>query len=190
MKKKYNKFSKMANKRENPTRRALFLDRDGVINEATPRGVYLLEPKQFKLLDGIVNLLKAAHEKDYVVPVVTNQPAVAKGLLPQHRLDLIHARMHRLLPGLIDKVYVCPHVNEDACDCRKPLAGMLHQATEELSLDLDRSLIVGDSNTDVLAGQAAGVKTVFIRNAYNANELPKCEPDYVVEKLTEVIPLL
>lgn len=169
---------------------ALFLDRDGVINVAPPRGEYILRPGQFELMEGISELMQTAHDKDYFIAVVTNQPQIARGMITASELGAIHRKMDTLLSGLIDVVYVCPHSNEDACSCRKPKPGMLTRGAQEHGIDLKRSLIVGDSDKDILAGQAAGVKTVFIKNDLNASELPKCQPDHIIKRLPDVVPLL
>jgi D-glycero-D-manno-heptose 1,7-bisphosphate phosphatase len=176
---------------EEGLKKALFLDRDGVIIEATPRGTYMLDPDKVVLLDGIEELLRSAREKGYLIPVVTNQPAISKGELSREELDSMHEKIQALLPGLIDVVYVCEHENKDNCSCRKPLPGMIHQAVGELEINLSQSLMVGDSCRDIKAGQAAGVsKTVFVHNEYNDGDLARCKPDEVVDKLIEIIPLL
>lgn len=172
-------------------KRALFLDRDGVINIATPRGVKVLSPEDFKLAEGIGRLIKAARRKKYTTIVITNQAIIAEGEIKLEQLESIHNKMHKLLPGMIDKVYICPHNDKDDCDCRKPKPGMLLLAAKDLGLDLGQSIFVGDSDKDVKASRAAGVmKTVFVKNDYNAGELDNCQPDEVVDKLVEIIPLL
>jgi len=171
-------------------KKALFLDRDGVICEAMPRGTYLLFKKDFKLIDGIVELVEKAKNNGYVVVVVTNQPQIAKGLLSEKDLVDIHNEMMLSFSGLIDKILYCPHIDEDECACRKPKPGMIHQAAEDLEIDLEKSLIVGDSHNDVHAGIGANIKTVFLKNQYNAHELAKCEPDFVAERLLDIIDFL
>lgn len=171
-------------------RRALILDRDGVIIEALPRGEYLTDWSQAALVDGIAALVGTAKAAGYVVLVATNQPQVNRGLLSDERLRDIHDRMRALLDNQIDAVYYCPHIDADACDCRKPKDGMLLRGSRDFSVALDRSLFVGDSDRDVLAGQAAGCRTVFIRNAYNANEAARCSPAHVVNHLSEIVDLL
>ena len=177
-------------------KKALFLDRDGVVCESTPRGeglptVYLLTKEQLRLLPHIDKLIQAAQEKNYVVVIVTNQPPIAKKLITPEQLDDIHTHMRELLGNAkIDAIYICPHKREDNCECRKPKPTMLLQAARELDLDLTRSIYIGDSDKDILAGQAAGVKTVFLRNEWNDTELAKVQPDHTVSSLQAVYELL
>ncbi|MEK7187941.1 MAG: HAD family hydrolase [Patescibacteria group bacterium] len=167
----------------------LLLDRDGTLCRAMPRGEYLVRFDQFELLPGGTELIVAAKERGYSVAVVTNQPQIAKGLMPLEELEKIHAHMRKMLPG-IDAVYYCPHQDADQCVCRKPKPGMLLRGLEELQGDPSKSLMVGDSDNDVGAGQAAGCKTIFIKDNQNAHELARVKPDYVLNQLIDVIPLL
>jgi len=170
--------------------RALFLDRDGVIFQSPPRGEYLVTWDQCRLVDGIVALARTARERGYAVVVVTNQGQVAKGLMTEAELAELHARMIDALEGQVDAVYYCPHHDVHACECRKPKPGMLLQAGRDRQLDLARSIMVGDSDRDVLAGAAAGCTTVFVRHAFNAAEERRCSPAHVVGSLTEISRLL
>lgn len=165
--------------------KALFLDRDGVICRAL--GKYLTSWDEFELLQDIQDLLDVAHKEGYLVIVVTNQPQIAKGLLTEKQLAVIHAKMEELLNHTIDKVYYCPHQNEDNCECRKPKPGMLMKASCELDIDLTRSLIVGDHAKDMSAGKIAGCKTVFLKNEYNTQDLSVCSPDIIIEDLEEIL---
>jgi histidinol-phosphate phosphatase family protein len=171
-------------------RRALFLDRDGVILKALPRGEYLTEWNQAVLLEGVLPLLRSAHEAGYVNVVVTNQPQVSRGLIHESELDDIHATMTEAVQKRLDAIYYCPHTDADCCDCRKPKAGMLMRAAEELNLALDRSIMVGDSDRDVIAGRLAECRTVFVRNQHNADEIHRCTPDAVINHLQEIMSLL
>ena len=171
-------------------RRALFLDRDGVILHALPRGEYLTDWRQSRLVDGIGSLVTAARAAGYLTVVVTNQPQVSKGLLSESALRSIHDRMEGELDGQLDAIYYCPHTDQDGCMCRKPKDGLLLRGSADLDIALDRSLFVGDSYRDVLAGASAGCRTVFVRNEYNAIEADRCAPAFTVDSLLEVLPLL
>lgn len=171
-------------------RKALFLDRDGVILRALPRGEYLTDLRQAALLDGISSLVKGAREAGYLVVVVTNQPQVGRGLLRENELRSIHRHMSAALGGGLDAVYYCPHTDSDGCECRKPKPGLLRRAAAEWNISPERSLMVGDSDRDVLAGRAAGCRTVFVRNEYNAAELARCSPDAAVDRPSEILSLL
>lgn len=171
-------------------KRALFLDRDGVILEALPRGEYLTDWSQSRLVDGIETLISAAKAAGYVTLVATNQPQVSRGLLSEDGLRVIHDRMSALLKGQVDAIYYCPHTDLDACDCRKPKDGMLLRGSRDFNVALDRSIFVGDSDRDVLAGRSAGCRTVFIRNEFNASEAARCSPAHFVNNLSEIVGLL
>jgi histidinol-phosphate phosphatase family protein len=171
-------------------RRALFLDRDGVILRALPRGEYLTDWSQSVLVDGIASLVHSARSAGYLTVVVTNQSPVSRGLLSEDKLRSIHDRMVAALDGQVDAIYYCPHTDEDGCECRKPKSGMLLDGSRDLEIALDRSLLVGDSDRDVAAGQSAGCRTVFVRNEYNAAEAARCAPEFIVNHLSEIVPLL
>lgn len=171
-------------------KKALFLDRDGTINEAMPRGTYLTRLSQWQLLPGIKTLISAAVGKGYLVFVVTNQPQVTKGLMTADDLAAVHALMNTQLGNPFSRIYLCPHEDLEGCGCRKPRPGMLEAAIRDFGVDPTLSLMVGDSYRDVLVGQAVGAKTVFLKNEHNAKELPRCNPDHVIDRLQEAVILL
>lgn len=171
----------------------LFLDRDGVICVAPPRGEYLTRVDQIELVDGIVEVIKTANTLGVAVIVITNQSQIARGMVSQEGVQ----EMHDVLQGRmaaqgarIDGWYLCPHHPNDACVCRKPKPGMLLDAARERRLDLARSVLIGDSDKDVMAGTAAGIKTIFLRNAHNKEEEQRCPPSHAVDRLADAIPFL
>lgn len=168
--------------------KALFLDRDGVI--CPELGRYRLASDGFQLLPGIKDVVRAAKERGYLVVVVTNQPQIAKGLLSEAELQKLHSDMERLLGYALDGIYHCPHTDADSCTCRKPKAGMLVRAAEELDIDCARSILIGDGDKDILAGQAVGCKTIFVKNKFKEQYLANCTSDYAVRDLSEIISLL
>lgn len=147
--------------------RAVFLDRDGVINRAFIREGKSHPPdrvEDFQLLEGVSEacaLLKAA---GYVLIVVTNQPDVATGKQTRDVVTAMHQAMIRLLP--IDDIFTCYHVDEDDCACRKPRPGMLLEAAERHGVDFAQSFLVGDRRRDIQAGQAVGCHCYFIDYRY------------------------
>lgn len=145
------------------TSRAVFVDRDGVINQK--RAEYVTSLEEFQLLpEALVGLAMLAGS-DFKVIVITNQSAVARGLLGQDTLDAIHGRMMASVSaagGRIDMVYACPHAAADGCACRKPLPGLLLRAAGDFSLDLAASYFVGDAPWDVQAARAAGCQPVLV----------------------------
>lgn len=148
------------------TRPALFLDRDGVINQPPPpEQRYILSPDAFHLMPGIADAIRLCNEHHIPVVAVTNQKCVATGLLTEPALLAIHQRMHTLLAAQnarIDAVYYCPHDESAACPCRKPLPGMILRAAADLNLHLPASWLAGDQPRDILAGRAAGCRTLHL----------------------------
>jgi D-glycero-D-manno-heptose 1,7-bisphosphate phosphatase len=144
---------------------AVFLDRDGVLNEASVRNGSPhppLRPDQLRILPGVADACARLRARGFVLPVVTNQPDVARGALDLVTLERIHARLQEHLP--IDSVWVCPHDDADRCDCRKPAPGLIHRAARHHQVDLRRSFMVGDRWRDIEAGQQAGCRTVLVVN--------------------------
>jgi D-glycero-D-manno-heptose 1,7-bisphosphate phosphatase len=142
---------------------AVFLDRDGVINARRPDHVKTWS--EFRFLPGSLRALRLLAGMGERVVVVTNQSAVGRGLLTPEALASIHARMTLAVGGAggrIDAVYSCPHVPEGRCRCRKPGIGLLLRAGEALGIDLDRSVLIGDSPCDVEAALAAGCRPILV----------------------------
>lgn len=142
---------------------AIFLDRDGVINEN--RADYVKSWSEFRFLPGsreaIAKLTQAGHR----IVVCTNQAGIARGSVSMETVDEIHHRMVTSISevgGKIEKVYYCPHGKDEDCACRKPRPGMLLQARDELGLEMLNAVFIGDSITDVRAGLAAGIHTVLV----------------------------
>ena len=149
-------------------RRAVFLDRDGVLVSARPVGNAAHGPltlDQFHIMPGIEEPLERLREAGYLLVLVTNQPGIARGELTWDVLQEMHRRLQAVVA--LDAVYVCPHTDADACACRKPKAGMLLQAARELSIDLGQSIFIGDTERDFRAGESAGVTTILLDYEYN-----------------------
>ena len=145
-------------------RPAVFLDRDGVINENL-RGTYVHEWSSFQFLPGTADAIGALNRAGLPVVVVTNQAGIGRGFMTEAALVDIHTRMDASLQGAgarLEAVLYCPHLPTDGCDCRKPQPGMLRRAARELSLDLASSYFVGDSITDLQAGLAAGCQPILV----------------------------
>ena len=166
--------------------RAVFLDRDGVINRALERDAKPYPPTslaEFEILPGVPEACAKLKQAGFLLVIATNQPDVGRDTLAKSVVDSIHAHLCRVLP--IDRVEVCYHPGKGAsdCDCRKPKPGMLLRAARELGIDLARSWMVGDRWRDVDCGHAAGCRTVFIDYGYD--EALRQMPDYRVKNLTE-----
>jgi len=150
-------------------RRAVFLDRDGVINRALDREGKPYPPtslEEFEILPEVPAACARLKQTGFLLVVVTNQPDVGRGTLKPELVEAIHAEMCRRLP--IDRVEVCYHPGQgkSECDCRKPKPGMLLRAARELGIDLARSWMVGDRWRDIDCGYAAGCRTIFIDRGY------------------------
>lgn len=157
--------------------RAIFLDRDGVLIEN--RSEYVREWSHVKIFPEAIKTLSRV--QDYKVVIVTNQSAVGRGLIS---LEIAHAINNQLIEvikennGQIDGVFMCPHAPSAQCNCRKPNPGLLLQAARELSLDLQQSWMIGDAWSDLLAGQAAGVRGVaLLKTGRGIEQLSQPQPE-------------
>lgn len=139
-------------------RRAIFFDRDGVLNRLLI-GAYVTRWEEFEWLPRAREALRLAHDLGWAAVVVTNQAGVGRGVQTQASLDEVHRRMRQDAGGgRIEAVYACPHRPEDGCACRKPQPGLLLRAAEELGLELAGCHLIGDSETDLAAAEAVGVQ--------------------------------
>ncbi len=166
------------------SRRAVFLDRDGVINRAPVRDGKPRPPESvaaLEVLPGVAGALEQLKKAGFMLIVVTNQPDVARGATTREVVETIHARLIDTLP--IDRFMVCYHDTADGCDCRKPRAGMLLACAKELQIDLSESYMVGDRWRDIEAGRRAGCRTLFVDHGYS--EEPPRDYDFRVASLAE-----
>ncbi len=150
--------------------RAVFLDRDGVINEEVN---YLCHPDEFRLLPRTARAIRNLRQAGFRVVVVTNQSGLARGYFSQQDLAAVHERMLSELARAkthLDGIYICPHHPDDSCQCRKPGVLLFQQAAEDLKLLLDRSYFVGDKVTDLLPGKALGGRTVLVLTGHGRRE--------------------
>lgn len=155
--------------------KAIFLDRDGTINKYVG---FLRKEEEFELLPGVAEAIKKINKTGYLAIVVTNQPVIARGEVSLEELEMVHNKMETLLGkegAYLDAIYYCPHHPHSGyegevkelkidCDCRKPKPGMFLKAASDFNIDLKQSYMVGDSENDILAGKAAGCKTVLLGN--------------------------
>jgi D-glycero-D-manno-heptose 1,7-bisphosphate phosphatase len=171
--------------------RAVFLDRDGVINRALTRKRRPYPPMslaEFEILPGVPEACAKLKAAGYLIVVATNQPDVGRGTLNQSVVEEIHGFMRRELP--IERVEVCYHAGKDEapCDCRKPRTGMLLRAASELGIDLAKSWMVGDRWRDIDCGHAAGCRTILID--YHYDEALRHAPDFRVQNLLKAADLI
>ncbi|MDR2551043.1 MAG: HAD family hydrolase [Desulfobulbus sp.] len=171
-----------------PLRPAVFLDRDGTINEQMG---YINHLSRFHLLPKVGEAIRLLNRHGLPVVVVTNQSGLARGYFPAALLDAVHAEMVRLLAldgARIDGLYVCPHHPEAkeeryrlACSCRKPRTGLLEQAARDMGLDLARSYMVGDRWSDLRCGSAAGATSLLVLTGYGRGDLCYIGPNQAVQ---------
>lgn len=171
--------------------RAVFLDRDGVINRALVRDDKPYPPTslaEFEILPGVAEACAKLKAAGFLLVVATNQPDVGRGTLAQADVENIHAHLLAQLP--LDRVDVCYHAGQGQtdCDCRKPKPGMLRHAARELGIDLAASWMVGDRWRDIDCGHAAGCRTVLID--YHYDEALRQAPDFRVDTLLAAADLI
>ena len=170
-------------------RRAIILDRDGVINKVVIRNGRPFSPrrlKEFKLFPNIQKYLESFRKMGFLNIVFTNQPDISRGLLKRKELRKMHKIILETLP--IDEIKFCPHDDNDNCSCRKPKPGLILEAAKNWSIDLKKSYVVGDGWKDMAAGKKAGCKTFLIRKEYNKNLQNGF--DFRVNNLKEVIKII
>ena len=152
-------------------RRAVFLDRDGVVNRA-----FLREGKPYpppaladlRVLPGVREACRKLREAGFALILITNQPDIARGTVPAGEVAEMHTRLQRFLQ--LDDIRVCPHDDQDQCECRKPKPGLLLEAAKHWNIDLAASYIIGDRWRDVEAGQRAGCRPLFIDYGYRERQ--------------------
>jgi D-glycero-D-manno-heptose 1,7-bisphosphate phosphatase len=168
------------------SRGAVFLDRDGTVNEEVG---YLRDLEKFKLIPGAATAIRRLNEAGLPVVLVTNQSGVARGYFPESLVHDAHERLDAMLRAegaRLDGVYYCPHHPTAGnssytvvCDCRKPATGLLDRAARDLNLDLRQSFMVGDKWSDVELGQRAGARTILVRTGFAADDPGNVRPDHV-----------
>jgi D-glycero-D-manno-heptose 1,7-bisphosphate phosphatase len=149
----------------------VFLDRDGILNEKMPEHRYVTRWEEFRVLPGVPEALRRLNEAGLRVVVVSNQRGIAKGLYTAAELEAIHAQFQRLLEregARIDAFFICPH-EADECNCRKPLPGLFEQAVAWFpEISAARSVMIGDSPSDIEFGRRLGMKTILIDAQHRA----------------------
>jgi D-glycero-D-manno-heptose 1,7-bisphosphate phosphatase len=167
--------------------RAVFLDRDGVINKLIYRDGKPTSPRniaEFEFEAGVESALKRLRAAGFKLFIVTNQPELVRGLLTNEALRLMTDRMVTTLK--IDEVRICPHDNDDHCRCRKPLSGMLVELAEKYDISLKESYMVGDTWKDSRAGSSAGCKSIMLDRPYNLED----PADWRVRDLSSAVDLI
>lgn len=172
---------------------AVFLDRDGVLTEERS---YITSIEDLCVFSYAAECIRQIHEKGYYAIVITNQSAVARGLLSEKTLQEMNAFL--IHETGVDAVYYCPHHPEakigqyrKACHCRKPETGLFEKAGQQFAVDMARSWMVGDRASDIAAGQRAGLRTILLESGYGTVGLElNVEADYVLDDLRNIIEIL
>lgn len=185
---------------------AVFLDRDGTINEEVG---YLDRLEKLKIFPEVFYAIRLINQSDMKAVVISNQSGVARGYFDEAFVETVHARIQALLKerrARIDRFYYCPHhptegtgIYRTACPCRKPEAGLLLQAAQEMGIDLAQSYMVGDMPKDIEAAGKAGTKGILVRTGYGgdhlkqmkngliANHFSSVQPDYIADNILDAV---
>lgn len=177
--------------------RAVFLDRDGVLNEEKS---YISRPEDLELYSFAAEAVRKINLSGYLAIIVTNQSAVARNLCTLDDVDRIHEKLIYELSQFnahVDAIYFCPHYFDKGsssvmpefnidCDCRKPKTGMFVKAAGDFGIELDKSFMVGDTERDILAGKNAGCITIGVRTGYGLQG-SMIKPDYMFSNLLEAV---
>ena len=176
-------------------KRALFLDRDGILDELvfypshgeweSPRRV-----EDVQMIDGVREPLQRLSDAGWLLFIVTNQPSFAKGKTSLENLHAVHEHIVQSLGVPIARSYQCFHQASDQCGCRKPSPFFLHEAAREFDVDLWRSWMVGDQDSDLACGRAAGCKVALLEHPRSAHKRGTIEPDVVVRDLAELVDVI
>ena len=181
-------------------RSAVFLDRDGTINEQMG---YINHTCRFQLLPGAAKAIKKLNDAGIPVVVISNQSGLARGYFPEELLDAVHEKMNKLLADAgahVDGIYYCPHHPEakeeryrDTCNCRKPKPGLVLQASNEMNLNPSSSYVVGDRWSDIKTAANCGATSILVRTGYGRGDeqyigpTQQIQPDFKADDLLEAV---
>ena len=172
---------------------AVFLDRDGTLNHATG---YVTSPEQLVLFPGVPEAIARLNRLGAMVLLVTNQSAIGRGMMTIEGLESIHERLAELIRpsgARIDGIFFCPHHPQDGCGCRKPKAGLIHQAAARFALDVSQCYLVGDKRSDLEAARTASVPGVLVMTSsysadvVSARDAGQVPVDYVADTFVHAV---
>ena len=165
---------------------AVFLDRDGTINEDVE---YLHEVENFKLLSNVIEGIKKMQRMRYKIVIITNQPGIGLGYFKKEDFYRVNKRMLREFSSAginVSKIYFCPHSKSENCECRKPGTALIVRACSDLNLDVSMSYFIGDKTSDIEAGKRAGAKTILVKTGFGGDDKRfDAKPDYTAKDLLD-----
>ncbi|MDD4151408.1 MAG: HAD family hydrolase [Candidatus Gracilibacteria bacterium] len=164
--------------------KAIFLDRDGTLNFDTN---YVYKIEDLQILDGVKEGLKIFKNLGYKLIVITNQSGIGRGYYTMNDCKIFNEALENEIGIKFDKIYVCPHLEADNCDCRKPKIGNILEAQKKFGLNLENSYFIGDKDADIDCGKKAGCKTILIKNKQYKNTE---KADYEVKNIFEFANIL
>lgn len=168
---------------------AVFLDRDGTINEDTG---YIDSPERLSIIDGVSSAIKRLNSKGFKVIIITNQSGIARGYFSKDAADAVNTRLIEVLEkqgAHLDGIYYCPHHPDDNCECRKPKTGMLEKAKEDMHIDFKQSYVIGDKVSDVEIARNIGGKGILVLTGSGKGEKEKLihKPSYIANNLQDAV---
>jgi D-glycero-D-manno-heptose 1,7-bisphosphate phosphatase len=169
--------------------KAVFLDRDGVLNNIIIKDGLPYSPSKYeelKILPGVKDSIKKLKKMEFLCIMVTNQPDVARGKIEKEIVVKMNNYLSKTLD--LDDTFVCFHDDVDKCKCRKPKPGLILEATQKWNINLSKSYMIGDRWKDIDAGALSGCKTIFINNNYK--EKIKSQPNFTCENLLKAVNLI
>jgi len=170
--------------------KAVFLDRDGVINNEIG---YLHKTKDFKFIDGVFKACNYFQKKGYLIIIITNQSGIGRGYYTEEDFHILNNWMNKQfsINGIdITDIFYCPHAPDDDCNCRKPKPGLIQNALQKHSINIARSWMIGDKESDITAGHVAGISnTILVKTGHEIDEL-KTNAKYILKSIKESIQLI
>ena len=168
---------------------AVFLDRDGTINEDTG---YIDAPERLFIIDGAASAIKRLNSKGFRVVVITNQSGVGRGYFTKEAADSVNKKLEEILKregAHLDGIYYCPHHPDDNCECRKPRIGLLEKAKNDLAIDFKKSYVIGDKVSDIEIAQGIGGKGILVLTGFGKDAKQKLnhEPSYIATDLKDAV---
>ncbi len=168
--------------------RAVFLDRDGVINVDTG---YVYRVKDFKFIPGVFTALRKLSASKFKCIIVTDQSGIGRGYYKKEDAEKVHKHMVKELSKRnirIDKIYYCPHAPEEGCNCRKPKTALVQRAKKDFNINLSKSYFVGDKTKDIQTGKNAGCKTILVMTGKAGSDKEfDVQPDFQAKDLNEAV---